>query len=51
MREKDSAAFAVGYSKADDGIKESATEIYYRFVLNRHIAITPLFQAVLTPTD
>lgn len=41
--------FAFGYSKADDGIKEYATEIYYRFVLNRHVAITPLFQAVFNP--
>lgn len=48
-REKDSTAFAFGYSKADDGIKEYATEIYYRFVLNRHVAITPLFQAVFNP--
>ena len=48
-REKDSAAFAFGHSKTVDGNKEHATEIYYRFVLNKHVAITPLFQAVFDP--
>ncbi len=48
-REKDSAAFAFGHSKTVDGNKEHATEIYYRFVLNNHIAITPLFQTVFNP--
>ncbi|MEP9411886.1 MAG: carbohydrate porin [Candidatus Brocadia sp.] len=46
QRVKDSAAFAFGHSKAVDGDEEHATEIYYRFVLNDHVAITPLFQAV-----
>lgn len=49
QRIKDSAAFALGHSAAWDGGEERATEIYYRFVLNDHVAITPLFQAVFSP--
>lgn len=46
QRVKDSAAFAFGHSKTVDGNEEHATEIYYRFILNDHIAITPLLQTV-----
>ncbi|MFN3531360.1 MAG: carbohydrate porin [Candidatus Brocadia sp.] len=49
QRVKDSAAFAFGHAKTVDGNQEHATEIYYRFVLNEHVAITPLFQTVFNP--
>lgn len=50
QRIKDSAAFAFGHSKAWDGGEEHAIETYYRFVLDDHVAITPIFQAVFDRT-
>ncbi len=48
-RANDEFAFAFGSIDKTSGDNESATEAYYRFQINDHLAITPNFQALFDP--
>lgn len=48
-RVNDEVAFAFGMLDIVDGDEESAVELYYKFQVNNHFAITPSIQAVFDP--
>ncbi len=48
-RVNDEVAFAFGMLDIVDANEESAAELYYKFQINDHFAITPNFQAVFDP--
>ena len=48
-RVNDEVAFAFGSLDTVGGNDESAAEIYYKFHINDHFAITPNFQAIFDP--
>lgn len=48
-RVNDEIAFAFGMLDAVGGDRESATEFYYKFWVNKHFAVTPNLQAIFDP--
>lgn len=48
-RVNDEIAFAFGMLDIVGGDRESATELYYKFWVNKHFAVTPNFQAIFDP--
>lgn len=48
-RVNDEVAFAFGSLNLVGGDDESAAELYYRFQINKHFAVTPNFQALFDP--
>lgn len=48
-RQNDTAALAFGRTKTVNGSEELATEMYYKFAVNKHLSITPSIQTIFDP--
>ncbi|MBM4055506.1 MAG: carbohydrate porin [Planctomycetes bacterium] len=48
-RQDDKTSLAFGRTKAVNGSEEFVTEMYYKFVINKHFSITPSIQTIFDP--